>query len=199
MVPYILRYFLQLVGYTLGAIVMCGLAVWVCQTLFIRLLGGQGSRIVIATSVIGTPVHELGHALMCILFRSPHHRDPPLAAQESRRHAGLCLPHLQSIQCISATGQHLHRLRPHFQRPDSTGSVPALCLSCCSGGLHRHGDLDAGYLHYRTGITGCRRTDRPRYGGGVFKRRLPCLGTGDPCDRDAQCIPAHQPQSRGYA
>ena len=68
MFPYILRYFLQLVGYTLGAIVMCGLAVWVCQTLFIRLLGGQGSRIVIATSVIGTPVHELGHALMCILF-----------------------------------------------------------------------------------------------------------------------------------
>ena len=68
MVPYILRYFLQLVGYTLGAIVMCGLAVWVCQTLFIRLLGGQGSRIVIATAIIGTPVHELGHALMCILF-----------------------------------------------------------------------------------------------------------------------------------
>lgn len=68
MVPYMLRYFLQILLYTLGAIVVCGLAVWLCNTLFVRLLGGYGSRAVIGTAIIGTPVHEIGHALMCLIF-----------------------------------------------------------------------------------------------------------------------------------
>lgn len=62
-------YFLQIVLYSLGAIVICGLAVRGCEYLFCRLLGsGAGYRMVIGTSIIGTPVHEMGHALMCIIF-----------------------------------------------------------------------------------------------------------------------------------
>ncbi len=62
-------FFLSVLWYTLGATVICGLAVSVCRRLFVALLGGGvGRGVVIATSIIGTPVHELSHALMCLLF-----------------------------------------------------------------------------------------------------------------------------------
>lgn len=65
---YVLLYF-QILFYTLGVLVICGLAVGVCGKLFQLLMGqGFGRGLVIATSIIGTPVHELGHALMCLLF-----------------------------------------------------------------------------------------------------------------------------------
>lgn len=52
-----------------GVPALCGLAVCFCAYLFRRLCGrGVGYAAVIATSVIGTPVHELGHAAMCLLF-----------------------------------------------------------------------------------------------------------------------------------
>ncbi len=66
--PYIL-FFLRVLWYTLGAVVICGLCVSLCRTLFVHMLGGGAGRaVVMATSIIGTPVHELGHALMCLLF-----------------------------------------------------------------------------------------------------------------------------------
>ena len=62
-------YYLQILLYSLGAMVVCGLAVWACQRLFIHLMGGGvGYKIVLGTSIIGTPVHEIGHALMCLVF-----------------------------------------------------------------------------------------------------------------------------------
>ena len=62
-------FFLGALWYTLGAIVICGLAVSLCRALFIRMMGnGFGRGVVIATSMVGTPIHELGHAIMCILF-----------------------------------------------------------------------------------------------------------------------------------
>lgn len=61
-------YFLRIVWYTLGAIVICGSAVYACERLALWLMGGAGSVIVKVTSFIGTPVHELGHAAMCPLF-----------------------------------------------------------------------------------------------------------------------------------
>ena len=62
-------FFLGALWYTLGAIVICGLVVSLCRSLFLRMMGGGfGRGIVIATSMVGTPIHELGHALMCILF-----------------------------------------------------------------------------------------------------------------------------------
>ena len=65
----ILILFAETVLCTLGVVVLCGLAVALCERLFLRLMGGGiGGKIVKATSIIGTPVHELGHAVMCLLF-----------------------------------------------------------------------------------------------------------------------------------
>ena len=62
-------YYLQILLYTLSAIVVCGFVVWGCKSLFVRMMGGGvGNKIVIGTSIIGTPVHELGHAIMCLIF-----------------------------------------------------------------------------------------------------------------------------------
>ena len=62
-------FFLGALWYTLGAVVICGLAVSLCRSLFIRMMGrGFGRGVVLATSMVGTPIHEIGHALMCILF-----------------------------------------------------------------------------------------------------------------------------------
>ena len=62
-------FFLCAVWYTLGAVVICGLTVSLCRKLFVSMMGGGfGRGVVLATSLIGTPVHEMGHALMCLLF-----------------------------------------------------------------------------------------------------------------------------------
>ena len=58
-------YFLSLF-YTLGAIVICGLVAYFSTKAFITLTGG--GKFVYVTSLIGTPIHELGHAVMCLLF-----------------------------------------------------------------------------------------------------------------------------------
>ena len=58
----------QLVLLTLGTVVLCGLSVRLCANAFSRLLGGGAERIFDLTAAIGTPIHELGHALMCPLF-----------------------------------------------------------------------------------------------------------------------------------
>lgn len=61
--------FFRIFLYTLGVPVVCGLLVGVCRYLFTLFMGqGFGYGIIMATSVVGTPVHELGHALMCLLF-----------------------------------------------------------------------------------------------------------------------------------
>lgn len=62
-------FFLGALWYTLGAVVVCGLCVSLFRTLFVRLMGdGAGRGVVMATSILGTPVHELGHAIMCLIF-----------------------------------------------------------------------------------------------------------------------------------
>ncbi len=64
-----LIFFCKLIGYTLGAIVICGLVISLCRHLFVRLMGNGAGRVAVSvTSLIGTPVHELGHAIMCLLF-----------------------------------------------------------------------------------------------------------------------------------
>lgn len=62
-------FFLLALAYTLGAVVICGLAVSLLRKLFISMMGGRvGRGMVLATSFLGTPIHELGHAIMCLLF-----------------------------------------------------------------------------------------------------------------------------------
>ncbi len=65
---YILLFF-QILFFTLGVPVVCGLVVGICDRLFNTLMGrGFGRGIIMTTSIIGTPIHEIGHALMCLLF-----------------------------------------------------------------------------------------------------------------------------------
>lgn len=63
-----LKYFGGLILLTLGTIVICGLAVRLCARAFSSLMGSPSGAIFDITSVIGTPIHELGHAMMCPLF-----------------------------------------------------------------------------------------------------------------------------------
>ena len=58
----------QLFALTLGVLLICGLAVGLSARLFAKLLGGGSGAVFDVTSLIGTPIHELGHAVMCVLF-----------------------------------------------------------------------------------------------------------------------------------
>ncbi|MBE6547540.1 MAG: hypothetical protein E7667_01490 [Ruminococcaceae bacterium] len=49
-------------------VIFCGLAVNVSEKMFLKMTKGFGRGVVIVTSMIGTPVHELGHAMMCPIF-----------------------------------------------------------------------------------------------------------------------------------
>lgn len=61
-------YFLKLFALTLGVIFICGFAVRFFSRAFARLSGTGSGAFFDITSIIGTPVHELGHAIMCIVF-----------------------------------------------------------------------------------------------------------------------------------
>ena len=62
-------YYLEILLYTLGLLVICGLVAELLRRLFSYLIGNSlGYKAIIATAWIGTPVHEIGHALMCIIF-----------------------------------------------------------------------------------------------------------------------------------
>lgn len=64
-----LLFFLEVLWNTLGVMIACGLCVALCRFLFTFFLGGNaGYYIIMATSIVGTPVHELGHALFCLIF-----------------------------------------------------------------------------------------------------------------------------------
>lgn len=74
----------QLLGLTLGVMVVCGLVAWLARQTFMYFVGNSATAVLYASSVVGTPVHELGHALMCIPFA---HRitDMKLLLPPSRR------------------------------------------------------------------------------------------------------------------
>ena len=79
-------FFLKALWYTLGIVVICGLCVSFFRFLFEKMLGGRwGYRVVLATSIVGTPIHELGHALMCLLFG---HRITAMALWQPRAKDG---------------------------------------------------------------------------------------------------------------
>ena len=63
-----LIYTLEVIWLTLGVICLCGLAVRLCSRIFTALLGAKAGRIFDVTAIIGTPIHELGHLLLCPFF-----------------------------------------------------------------------------------------------------------------------------------
>ena len=64
----ILTNFLLQLACTVGVIAVFGLLIAWCTKLFCRMVGVAGPKILLLTGVVGTPIHELGHALMCLVF-----------------------------------------------------------------------------------------------------------------------------------
>lgn len=64
----ILYNFLYQIIFTVGVIAVFGLAIALCRKAFYKIVGDKASKILLATGVIGTPIHELSHALMCLIF-----------------------------------------------------------------------------------------------------------------------------------
>ena len=61
------NFFYQLL-FTVGVIVVFGLLIALSRRIFCNLLGAPGYKFILATGFIGTPIHELSHALMCLVF-----------------------------------------------------------------------------------------------------------------------------------
>jgi hypothetical protein len=60
-------YFLQVL-FSIGLVVAAGLIIGLINVAVYRLLGGVSKKVCVATGIIGTPIHELGHALFCLIF-----------------------------------------------------------------------------------------------------------------------------------
>lgn len=63
-----LLYVIELLILTLGVMAACGLVSWLARKAFMHLMGNSATVVFYASSIVGTPIHELGHALMCIPF-----------------------------------------------------------------------------------------------------------------------------------
>lgn len=68
MIVDILFCFLLQTVFTVGIIVFFGFLTALCNRRFYANFGSYGQAVCYITGVIGTPVHELAHALMCIVF-----------------------------------------------------------------------------------------------------------------------------------
>jgi len=67
MLDFFVYYLMLLVG-TLGVFFACGLIAYMISRMFVRLVGHGSGAVFDVTAAVGTPVHELGHAVMCKLF-----------------------------------------------------------------------------------------------------------------------------------
>lgn len=61
--------FLIQIGTFLGIIFIFGFLIGLCHDIFYRNLRHFGKPVFYATALIGAPIHELSHALFCIIFR----------------------------------------------------------------------------------------------------------------------------------
>ena len=65
----LLLYYADVMLCTVGVLILFGLLSALFQKLFVRLVGGAfGRKAIKASAIIGTPIHEAGHAFMCLLF-----------------------------------------------------------------------------------------------------------------------------------
>jgi hypothetical protein len=68
MILNILISFLLQIAFTIGVIFIFGLIIALCNRLFYSNFGYSSRIICYVTGFIGTPIHELSHALFCIIF-----------------------------------------------------------------------------------------------------------------------------------
>ena len=61
--------FLAQMVMTIGMIILFGFLIATFNKMFYRNFGGNALTVCYVTGAIGTPVHELAHALMCVIFR----------------------------------------------------------------------------------------------------------------------------------
>lgn len=64
----VLYNFVLQVVFTIGIIVLFGFLIALCNRTFYRNMNRLGLPLCYITGFIGTPVHELAHALMCVIF-----------------------------------------------------------------------------------------------------------------------------------
>lgn len=60
--------FLTQAVFTVGVIILFGFLIAICNKTFYKNMGVFGKTACYVTGFIGTPVHELSHALMCLIF-----------------------------------------------------------------------------------------------------------------------------------
>lgn len=67
-IKFIISCFVQQLLLTVGLIVAFGFIIALCRRGVVKVAGNAGYKLIIATSIVGTPIHELSHALACVIF-----------------------------------------------------------------------------------------------------------------------------------
>ena len=100
--------FLDLLGqfglqllFTVGLIVIVGLTVAGAKHFFLRSCGRAGYHIELVSGAIGTPIHELSHALFCLIFGHKIEAIRLLHPARSLGNARLCVAFLSETKSLA--------------------------------------------------------------------------------------------------